>query len=92
MKNKLSQEKGITMMALVVTIIILLILTSVLVFNTQDSVYIKRLNNLYSDIELLRSKTDEYYNEYGQIPAKTKYTNIGTLKNVLSTKNDTGDF
>ena len=37
MKNKLRQEKGITMMALVVTIIILLILTSVLVFNTQDS-------------------------------------------------------
>lgn len=92
MKNKLSQEKGITMMALVVTIIILLILTSVLVFNTQDSVYIKRLNNLYSDIELLRAKTDEYYNEYGQIPAKIKYTNIDTLKNVLSTKNDTGDF
>ena len=96
MKNKLRQEKGITMMALVVTIIILLILTSVLVFNTQDSVYIKRLNNLYSDIELLRAKTDEYYNEYGQIPAKIKYkikdTNIGTLKNVLSTKNDTGDF
>ena len=27
-----------------------------LVFNTQDSVYIKRLNNLYSDIELLRAK------------------------------------
>lgn len=92
MKDKLKQEKGITMMALVVTIIILLILTSVLVFNTQDSVYIKRLNNLYSDIELLRAKTDEYYNEYGQIPAKIKYTNIGTLKNVLSTKNDTGDF
>ena len=92
MKDKLKQEKGITMMALVVTIIILLILTSVLVFNTQDSVYIKRLNNFYSDIELLRSKTDEYYNEYGQIPAKIKYTNIGTLKNVLSTKNDTGDF
>lgn len=92
MKDKLKQEKGITMMALVVTIIILLILTSVLVFNTQDSVYIKRLNNLYSDIELLRAKTDEYYNEYGQIPAKIKYTNIDTLKNVLSTKKDTGDF
>ena len=83
MKDKLKQEKGITMMALVVTIIILLILTSVLVFNTKDSVYIKRLNNLYSDIELLRAKTDEYYNEYGQIPAKIKYTNIDTLKNVL---------
>ena len=92
MKNKLKQEKGVTMVALVVTIIILIILTSVLVFNTQDSVYIKKINNLYSDIEVLRIKTDEYYNEYGKIPANIKYTNISSLASVLSTKNDIGDF
>ena len=51
MKIILKQENGITMVSLVVTIIILIILTSVLVFNTQDSIYIKRLNNLYNDIE-----------------------------------------
>ena len=92
MKIILKQENGITMVSLVVTIIILIILTSVLVFNTQDSIYIKRLNNLYNDIELLREKVSSYYNEYGEIPATIKYTNISSLKNILSAKNDIGDF
>ena len=92
MRKFLKNKTGITMVSLVVTIIILIILTSVLVFNTQDSIYIKRLNNLYNDIELLREKVSSYYNEYGEIPATIKYTNISSLKNILSAKNDIGDF
>ena len=38
--NKIKTQKGITMIALVITVIILLILTNVLVYNAQDSVYI----------------------------------------------------
>lgn len=92
MKNSLVQEKGISMIALVITIIILIILTSMLVYNAQDNVYIRKLENLYNDIEILRDKVSEYYNEYGEIPAKVKYTNISSLSNVLSSKNDIGDF
>ena len=43
--NKIKTQKGITMIALVITVIILLILTNVLVYNAQDSVYIKKINN-----------------------------------------------
>ena len=46
--NKIKTQKGITMIALVITVIILLILTNVLVYNAQDSVYIKKINNLYN--------------------------------------------
>ena len=93
MKNIRKEEKGITMIALTVTIIILLIVTNILVYNAQDSVYIKALTNLYNDIELLREKTSEYYNEYGKIPGEIKYTNINKLSNVLSEKNEIGyDF
>ena len=56
MKNSLVQEKGISMIALVITIIILIILTSMLVYNAQDNVYIRKLENLYNDIEILRDK------------------------------------
>ena len=90
--KKIKEQKGVTMVALVVTIIIMLILTNVLVYNAQDSIYIKRLNNLYNDIELLREKVSGYYNEYGQIPANIKYTNISQMSEVISTKNDIGDF
>ena len=92
MKNIIKKEKGITMVALVITIIILLILTGTLIYNAKDMIYIKNLTNLYNDIELLREKVAEYYNEYGEIPAKTEYTNINGLKGVLSTNNDTGKF
>ena len=90
--KKIKQEKGVTLSILVITVITLLIITSTLIYNAQDTAQLKRLTNLYNDIELLREKVSEYYNEYGQIPAETKYVNIGGLKSVLSTKNDTGDF
>ena len=77
--NKIKTQKGITMIALVITVIILLILTNVLVYNAQDSVYIKKINNLYNDIEQLREKVSDYYNEYGKVPANIKYTNLSSL-------------
>ena len=40
----------------------------------------------------MREKVSEFYNEYGELPAKTKYTNIGGLSDVLSKNNDIGDF
>ena len=52
---------------------------------------IKKLTNLYSDIDLLRTKVTDYYEEYGEIPAKIKYTNTSGLSNVLSKNNDTVD-
>ena len=94
MKYKLKQEKGITMVALVITVIILMILTNVLIYNAQDNIYIKALTNLYNDIDMLRDKVSEYYNEYGKIPAEIKYTNIGELKdaNILGASDKEEEF
>ena len=95
MKGKISNEKGITMMALVITVIILVILTNMLIYNAQDNVHIKALTNLYNDIDMLREKVSLYYNDYGKIPAEIKYTidtNTSGISSVISTQNDTGDF
>ena len=92
MKFKLRQEKGITMTALVITVITLLILTGIMINNTQSSLNINKLTNFYNDLELLRDKISTYYNEYGKLPAEIKYTNTTSISGVLSPKNDTGDF
>ncbi len=92
MKYILKREKGVTMIALVITVIILITLTNMLIYNTKDSIYINKLTDLYNDIDLLREKVSAYYNEYGKIPAEIKYTNISQLTNVISKKNDIGDF
>lgn len=92
MKDRMKQEKGISMVSLVITIIILLILTNVMIYNARDNIYIKALANLYNDIEILNSKVSEYYERYGNIPTKTEYTNINKLSNILSKNNDIGEF
>ena len=92
MKDIMKQEKGISMVSLVITIIILLILTNVMIYNAMDNIYIKSLANLYNDIEILNSKVSEYYERYGNIPTNTEYTNINKLSKIISKNNDIGKF
>ena len=76
MKLNLRKERGVTMITLTITIIILIVITGILIYNARDIVYIKNYNALKNDIQLLRSKVSEYYNEYGTIPAKAKCSKI----------------
>lgn len=92
MKMKIKKENGVTLTALVVTVVMLIILTNVMFYKTLDTIHIKKLNDLYTDISLLETKVEEYYNEYGEIPGNIQYTNTSSLASVLSTNNDTGEF
>ena len=79
-----SEDNGITMISLVVTVMILLLITGMLVYNSSDSIQVKALTNLYNDIELLREKVSDYYYEYGQIPKLDKYPVPSELLDVLN--------
>lgn len=92
MKMRIKKENGVTLTALVVTVVMLIILSNVMVYKTLDTMHLKKLNNLYTDISLLESKVSEYYDEYGEIPGNIQYTNISSLASVLSTNNDIGEF
>ena len=65
MKEKIKNSKGITLSTLVITVIIILILTGTTIYNAQGSIRIQKLTKLTNDIELLREKVSDYYNEYG---------------------------
>lgn len=70
MKKFLKNNKGITLTALIVTIILMLILTSTVMIKVKDTSMVSKLNNLYSDIKLLEDKVLDYYNDYGTLPIK----------------------
>lgn len=93
MKNALKQEKGISLVSLGIAVVILVLLTTILVYNASDSVYIRKLSNLNNDINNLKEKVSEFYNSNGKIPAKVKY-NISdvNIKGVLTTKEQQNDF
>ena len=93
MKKVLKRERGITLVALVITVAIILILTNVVIYNAADSIRSTKLQNMQADIENLRDKVSNYYSQYGMIPANTniEYTNTSNI-NSISQATDTGPF
>ena len=91
---KKTKERGISMISLVMTVVILTMLTNILVYDSLNGTYMKKITSLKNDIELLREKTLEFYQKYGKLPAEIKYEgeNIKKMGGVISLKNDTGDF
>lgn len=80
--RKMKAERGVTLVALTITVIILLIVSSILIYNANDNIQIKRLTSMYNDVSNLRDKVASYYKEYGAIPAKIEYTAVSHLKDA----------
>lgn len=87
-------SRGVTLVALMIAVIIILILTNVVTFNFRRSIKTTKLENMRSDIANLREKVAEYYTKYGTIPISVEYTNIDHIKEsgVISETLDTGKF
>ena len=67
-KMKLKNEKGITLIVLTITIIVILIVTSITIYNSNNQLAIKKVNNLYSDLESISTKVTAYYLENDTLP------------------------
>ena len=80
---KYKGNKGITLISLVLTVIVILIITSALIFNAQDQIEMRKIQNLSIDIENLNAKVDEYFLKYGELPILCNYTSteISNFKN-----------
>lgn len=72
----LKSKKGITLIILVVTIVILGILATVTITSTNQGTDFRRYSLMCSDIELLEDKILYFYREYGELPIGNQVTNI----------------
>ena len=54
-----------------------------MIFNTKNQISMKKIQNLYVDIELLDSKVDDYYLKYGELPILCNYTDKENFQNGL---------
>lgn len=72
----IKENKGITLVSLVITIIIILILTGVTTRNFSISNEEAKYNKMISDIKLLNDKILVYYNKYEEIPITDRQITI----------------
>lgn len=101
MKNIIKGERGVTLISLAATVIIIGIITTMLLYSIKDTDQVGKLTNLYTDIDNLSDKVSAYYSTYGKIPALSKETvNINSIvesdlkenSNNPIGINDEGDF
>ena len=90
--NMKKNEKGITLITLVITVMALSALAITIVANTRSMKNTKNITQLKNDISNLRQKVTDFYNEYGELPADIEYTNIANLTDVLNDKEKNSKF
>ena len=73
-------KKGITLVTLVVTIVILLILSGTAIYNYRLSNGVSIYNKMIADIKLLEDKTVIYYNKYEDIPKTDRSIQINGIE------------
>ena len=64
----LKNDKGVTLLVLTITIIVLLIITSITLSNSQSQLAIKKVNELYNDIDSINTKIADYYLKNNSLP------------------------
>lgn len=79
--NKIKSQKGITLIILILTVVILGILASVTVMKFDSGMDIRNYNYMCADIELLENKILAYYNDNGTLP--TMGGAIANAKSIL---------
>ena len=88
MKN----NKGITLISLIVTIVMVLIIASISISSINSAPDTQGFSKMKNDITSLKDKTLIYYNKYGEAPIiENKKIEQGRLNNIKLEGTDTGD-
>lgn len=78
MKN----NKGITLIALIITIVVLMILTFTITVNVDQYATQKIKANFEKDIKSLNEEINQYYARKKKLPIINKFSNISMLENI----------
>ena len=75
-------NKGITMITLIVTIILMLIIAGVTINQSVKNIEARKIDSLYADLELLEDKVNTYYLNNGSLPIKEEFKGSDNFKSV----------
>ena len=93
MINILKNQKGITMIILLVTVILLVIITATIAFNVNKSLELSNLTKLENDIQALNDRVAVYYVANGTLPVtNTTYTKTEISNSITNLSANDGNI
>ena len=75
-------NKGITMITLIVTILVISIIAGVTIYQSVENIKARKIDSLYTDLELLEDKVNTYYLNNGSLPIKEEFKGSDNFKSV----------
>ena len=85
---RVGENRGITLVVLVITIVVMLIITTTVISLSTNNLKTKHLSNMYADIKSLDDKVAVFYNQYGTLPLKEKFTGSMQFQTVANPNDD----
>lgn len=86
--KNLTSNKAITLVTLVLTIALILLISGTMGYYTKSGLELQKVNNMYSDIEQMQSKVDEYYIKNNELPViKDVPINFSNSANINDNEN-----
>lgn len=70
----IKNQKGITLMAEVITVVVFLLILSTISYSSMSSLQVRALNSMYADILVIQEKAANYYLKYGEAPIGDEVT------------------
>ena len=96
MRKIFKSEKGVNLVTLSVSIIIIISIVGIVLYNVRTNLGIQKLQAMQTDIENLRGKVSNYYLQYGALPIlKPEISESVLIDNVKIVENsniDTGKY
>lgn len=84
MKRKVKRnERGIAMITLVITVLLIVIISSALAKNSYDSLQLANLTKLDNDVKMLNDRIAAYYVQYGRLPTYGEAYSRNTIKEKI---------
>lgn len=66
--KKTKEEKGISLISLVIAVTLILVIAGILLYNSRNYTQIAKLENLHNDIQLLQEQIEVFYSKNGSLP------------------------
>ncbi len=90
--NKQKKNKGVTLVILVITIVIMAILLATVVYNAQKRNKMSKLDYLYTDLTILEGKYKTLYQQNSYIPVEEIYSGETSQFEAQKNQNDNENY
>ena len=62
-KEKIENSRGVSLISLAITVMVLVILSNIVIYNIRGNLRVEKIKEMQSDISNLRDKVSSYYAE-----------------------------